>query len=568
MYKGKIAQRQKKENQAKNIMENKIISLRKFQKQEESIKKLKDNKILSFSSQEKNYLISSINISRSLMEYWNQEKNKEIILFKCLNDEKEIISKYSVDKINLIKFVLFQFNQVIINSLNNNDDNNFNKYIQNIFNFNVINKLIALLYEFTICNQNNETSNNISVNYKDNEKIIYNICKLLISLTVISRNFSFLIIQNEKNLELILFSLYYFQNKNQFLCCNLLILIYNLYLDDKNSILNKSNKIIPFIFENLYNYKNNPIENIIQIDFLFSLLEFLDLIIEEKEFHLNLNEKNINECISLMIKIYQNYINDTIKISSLKCLSKLFRYANEKTEIKVDNLSLFIKSLLINLNIEIDSQFIVIKVLEIISSISYLFEIEEFFSDELLNSINQILISLVVHKEQIQIYYNKIQLNTIFENISILLLNFCFSYKVCNDITQNTSIIKNVILILYNYSLELNTVKTLYNFLNEFMDNIDNFIFLVICNFLEIGINKNIEKYMNNKNYEIVLIILKLLYKALEFGKVNKDSNINFVQSYLDKKGINDKLNLIISPDFNNLICSNLAKKIQEDFFQ
>ena len=62
MYKGKIAQRQKKENQAKNIMENKIITLRKFQKQEESIKKIKDNKILSFSSQEKNYLISSINI--------------------------------------------------------------------------------------------------------------------------------------------------------------------------------------------------------------------------------------------------------------------------------------------------------------------------------------------------------------------------------------------------------------------------------------------------------------------------------------------------------------------------
>ena len=568
MYKGKIAQRQKKENQAKNIMENKIITLRKFQKQEESIKKIKDNKILSFSSQEKNYLISSINISGSLMEYWNQEKNKEIFLFKCLNDENEIISKYSVDKINIIKFVLFQFNQVIINSLNNGDDNNFNKYIQNIFNFNAINKLIVLLYEFTIYNQNNENNNNNSINYKDNEKIIYNICKILISLTVISRNFSFLIIQNEKNLELILFSLYYFQNKNQFLCCNLLILIYNLYLDDKNSILNKSDKIIPFIFENLYNYKNNPIENIIQIDFLFSLLEFLDLIIEEKEFHINLNEQNINECISLMIKIYQNYINDTIKICSLKCLSKLFRYANEKNEIKIDNLSSFIKFLLINLNIEIDSQFIVIKILEIISSISYLFEIEEFFSDELLNSINQILITLVLHKEQIQIYYNKIQLNTIFENISILLLNICFSYKVCNDITQNTSIIKNVILILYNYSLEMNIVKNLYNFLNEFMDNIDNFIFLVICNFLEIGINKNIEKYMNNKNYEIVLIILKLLYKTLEFGKVNKDSNINFVQSYLDKKGINDKLNLIISPDFDNLICSNLAKKIQEDFFQ
>ena len=159
-------------------------------------------------------------------------------------------------------------------------------------------------------------------------------------------------------------------------------------------------------------------------------------------------------------------------------------------------------------------------------------------------------------------------MNNIFDNISILLLNFCFSSKVCNDIIQNTSIIKNVILILYNYSLEINVMKNLYNFLNEFMDNIDNFIFLIICNFLDIGINKSLDKYMSHKNYEIILIILKLLYKALEFGKVENNSNMNFVQSFFDKKGINDKLNLIISPDFEDLTCSNLAKKIQEDFFQ
>ena len=100
------------------------------------------------------------------------------------------------------------------------------------------------------------------------------------------------------------------------------------------------------------------------------------------------------------------------------------------------------------------------------------------------------------------------------------------------------------------------------------MDNIDNFIFLIICNFLDIGINKSLDKYMSHKNYEIILIILKLLYKALEFGKVENNSNMNFVQSFFDKKGINDKLNLIISPDFEDLTCSNLAKKIQEDFFQ
>ena len=224
MYRGKKAQRQKKENQVKNIMENNVITLRKYKKQEESIKKIKDNKILSSSTQEKNYLISSINISEKFENYWNKEKNKEIILFMCLNNEKDIISKYSVDKINLIKFVLFQLNQAIINNLNNSEHNtNFN-FIQNIFDSNVINKLIINLYEFTI-EHNNNSNNYNSVEYRNTEIIIYNICKILISLTVISKYFSFLINQNDKNLELILFSLYYFKNKNQFLCCNLLILI-------------------------------------------------------------------------------------------------------------------------------------------------------------------------------------------------------------------------------------------------------------------------------------------------------------------------------------------------------
>ena len=245
---------------------------------------------------------------------------------------------------------------------------------------------------------------------------------------------------------------------------------------------------------------------------------------------------------------------------------------------------LLIKSLLNNLNIEVSSPFIVVKTLEIISFISYLFEAEEFSSDELINEINLILISLVFHKGQIQGYCDKIKLNSIIENLSIVLLNFCLSIKVCEYIIQNTSIIKNVILILYNYSLDLEITKNnysldleitknLYNLLNEFLDNIDNFMFLILCNFLEIGILKSLDKYIYNKNYEIILIILNLAYKALEFGNINNnqnienDSKLNFVHSFLDKKGFNDKLNLIISPDFGDMKCLFAAKRIQEEFF-
>lgn len=559
-------EKEKKENQVRNIMVNNIITLRKIHKIEKSITKIKDSNILTFSSNEKNYLISSLSLSNlpnSFNEYWYNQKQKDIALFKCLNDEKEITLKYSIDKNNLIKFVLFQYHQIINNDLINNNKENLD-FIKNIFNINTINKLILLLFEYT---------NEKNMKIKDNEIIIFNICKILIKLTAISADFSFLIIQNDINLQLIFSSLKYFQRKNQFISNNLLILIYNLYIDDENSILNKCDKLIPLILENLYNYQLDPIENIIQIDFLFNLMEFLSLLLNERTFHIYLNNQYINECINLAINIYQNYENDCIKLSSLKCLSCLLHCVDENANLKIKNLVSFIKSLLNNLNIEVNSPFIVVKTLEIISFISYLFEAEEFSSDELINEINLILISLVFHKGQIQGYYDKIKLNSIIENISILLLNFCLSIKVCEYIIQNTSIIKNVILILYNYSLDLEITKNLYNLLNEFLDNIDNFMFLILCNFLEIGIIKSLDKYIYNKNYEIILIILNLAYKALEFGNINNNQNIennsklNFVHSFLDKKGFNDKLNLIISPDFGDMKCLFAAKRIQEEFF-
>ena len=559
-------EKEKKENQVRNIMVNNIITLRKIHKIEKSITKIKDSNILTFSSNEKNYLISSLSLSNlpnSFNEYWYNQKQKDIALFKCLNDEKEITLKYSIDKNNLIKFVLFQYHQIINNDLINNNKENLD-FIKNIFNINTINKLILLLFEYT---------NEKNMKIKDNEIIIFNICKILIKLTAISADFSFLIIQNDINLQLIFSSLNYFQRKNQFISNNLLILIYNLYIDDENSILNKCDKLIPLILENLYNYQLDPIENIIQIDFLFNLMEFLSLLLNERTFHIYLNNQYINECINLAINIYQNYENDCIKLSSLKCLSCLLHCVDENANLKIKNLVSFIKSLLNNLNIEVNSPFIVVKTLEIISFISYLFEAEEFSSDELINEINLILISLVFHKGQIQGYYDKIKLNSIIENISILLLNFCLSIKVCEYIIQNTSIIKNVILILYNYSLDLEITKNLYNLLNEFLDNIDNFMFLILCNFLEIGIIKSLDKYIYNKNYEIILIILNLAYKALEFGNINNNQNIennsklNFVHSFLDKKGFNDKLNLIISPDFGDMKCLFAAKRIQEEFF-
>ena len=557
-------EKSKKENDVKNIMENNIIALRKIKKLQKSITTIKEmnNNLINLSSKEKKYLISSFSLKLSFefIDYWNKNENKKNLFIKCLKDEKrEIQSKYLIDKFNLIKFILLQFHQMINDDMNNN---NFEctKYI---FDNIIINQLIIILYEYTINSINSKI-----IEYEDEEIIIFNICRILIKLTNLSSYFSFLILQNDMNLQLIFSSMKDFFKKNQCISCNLLLLIYNLYADDEDTILLKCDKLIPFILEALYNYQINPKENIILPNFLFNLLEFLTKLLNEKTFNKFFNDKKINNCILLTINIYKNYDDISIKKSSLKCLLCLFHCINGDYEIKIDKKS-FIKTFLPNLNIELNSPYLVINILEIISYMSFLYEIDDFSTDELIDEINQILISFVFHKEQIKMYYDKNEINIIIENISVILLNFCLSSKVAEYMTKNTTIMKNIILILNNYSLDMNIIQNLYNFIKDFMDNIDNFIHLIICNYLEIGIIKNLEKYLFNKKYEIILIILNHTYKSLEFGNINQNNlNINFVQSYLDKKGFNDILNIIISPDFGNLECSSLAKAIQQDYFK
>jgi len=557
-------EKSKKENDVKNIMENNIIALRKIKKLQKSITTIKEmnNNLINLSSKEKKYLISSFSLKLSFefIDYWNKNENKKNLFINCLKDEKrEIQSKYLIDKINLIKFILLQFHQIINDDMNNN---NFEctKYI---FDIEIINQLIIILYEYTINSINSKI-----IEYEDEEIIIFNICRILIKLTNLSSYFSFLILQNDMNLQLIFSSMKDFFKKNQCISCNLLLLIYNLYADDEDTILLKCDKLIPFILEALYNYQINPKENIILPNFLFNLLEFLTKLLNEKTFNKFFNDQKINNCILLTINIYKNYDDISIKKSSLKCLLCLFHCINGDYEIKIDKKS-FIKTFLPNLNIELNSPYLVINILEIISYMSFLYEIDDFSTDELIDEINQILISFVFHKEQIKMYYDKNEINIIIENISVILLNFCLSSKVAEYMTKNTTIMKNIILILNNYSLDTNIIQNLYNFIKDFMDNIDNFIHLIICNYLEIGIIKNLEKYLFNKKYEIILIILNHTYKSLEFGNINQNNlNINFVQSYLDKKGFNDILNIIISPDFGNLECSSLAKAIQQDYFK
>ena len=286
---------------------------------------------------------------------------------------------------------------------------------------------------------------------------------------------------------------------------------------------------------------------------------------------------NNNKILSKIKNNSNSYSSNKKKNLASNSLYELPNNLNNEHNIR--NLKSFIDSLLPNLNIEKNEVFKVINSLEIISSFTYLFEIDDFTDINLINEINQLLIKIVkiINKEQNKINLGDKNLNYILELLSIILLNFCLSSKVCDYIIYNTSIHENIILIIYKFSPEISTLKNLFSFVNEFMDNEDNFMSLILADFLDIGIIKSLDKYLGIKNYEIVSIILNLACKSLDYGDLFKEknnenknenkNNINFVQYFFDKKGFNDKLNLISSPDFKNMKCSELAKYIQENFF-
>ena len=566
----------KNEKTIKELMKNNILTLRKQDNKKKIISKIKNNNNMNlYSTVEKNYflLYSSFKIPNILSEYYNNLKNKNLYLYYLINNEEQIITKFNIDKNNLTKFILFQLNYYIEYMISNCEVNIDN--MKNFFDDNIIHKLINIIHEYSDKNNINETS----VNINDNEIIIYNICKILVKLTSISNYYIFFIINNDNNIQLLYYCLKYYNKINQILSNNLLILIYNCYLENNIEILNRCNNLIPFFLENLSNYHNNPMENIMQLDYLINIIDFLSDLLNELTFNTYMNNPYINDCILLMINIFQNYNNENIKYISMKCLISLLHCIDENNIIKINNFQNLIHSLLNYLDIEKNKYFIVIKTLEVISLLTYLYEIDQFINNDLIDTINHILFFFVIHKDQSKtLLLNKNEykeFNIFIKNISIILLNCCLSEKVYYYFIYNIFIIKIIIIIIYNYSIELSTLKNLYNFLNEFTNNEDNFMALVLANFLEIGIVQSLDKYLDIRNYEVISIILNFTFKSLEYGNILIDKNneknryykINFVKAFLEKKGFKDKINLIISPDFGNNKCSDLAKNLKEIYF-
>ena len=73
---------------------------------------------------------------------------------------------------------------------------------------------------------------------------------------------------------------------------------------------------------------------------------------------------------------------------------------------------------------------------------------------------------------------------------------------------------------------------------------------------------------LNNKNYEVIQQALDICLIMMKESSPLTNGNNNVIKMYLEKKGFNDLLNVIIGADFGNMNCSEVAKSIQDGFFK
>ena len=258
-----------------------------------------------------------------------------MFLYQSINNLEAIISKFYIEKNNLIKFILLQTHYYIEYMLNNYESNIQN--IKNFFDNNTIYKLINILYEYTFLEDYSKMKEKVNDNINDIDIINYNIIKLLLKLSTLPNDYFLNIITNDNNIHLLILSVKYYYKKNQLLCNLLLVLLNNCYLDNDIENLQKYKNIIQFLFDILSNFKNNPIDNIIQSNLLLTIIDFLTELLNDNTFDNYMNNPYVNNCILLMINIIQNYDNENIKYSSIKCLAHLLHCIDENNIININN---------------------------------------------------------------------------------------------------------------------------------------------------------------------------------------------------------------------------------------
>ena len=527
------------------LKQDHFLSLRKNKRINLQIKRLeKDNTSEKYKLNQNSY-----DKSNEIIQQFFATEDKPAFLYQLLSN----ISNSNTD-LNLLKFIIVQ---------------SFNYYQSQKKNLNILEKFFT---EPIISNLIN-----VMYNFKNDLVIVYNICFLLVDLTYRSSQLTKLITLNVNNIQKIFECLAITDNEVNSIVLNLL---YNCYMEDEDTV-NKNCNIGVYVFGQLNNYSSN-IKNILKAninkdEILKILVAFLEILINNKtsavykKFDFDMR----NNIIYLLLILCKKVLDENLKLDSHKGLERMLSLAESEQDINVDKIGLCnIESIFLpHIKLESNSPEIVQYSMKIIEQFSYLFDVEVFIDTDLIDQLEQILITFndmntnKINPKPFYDNYKKKNISKILNNLVIILINTITLPKYEKYIIRETNIIENLTLCLRIFDLENETINNIYAFFKDFISNKDNCVKVILSNFIDIGIIDMLKANLYNKNYEVIKSVLDICLLIMKKCDELTDGKPNIIKIYLEKKGFNEILTLISGDDFGNMNCSEIAKNIQDNFF-
>ena len=532
--------------------QNHFLSLRKAKRNNLQSRKLQTDQTTEKYKLNQN----SYENNNNIIQMFFDAQDKPAYLHQLLSNLLDAKIDSNLDQ-NLIKFIIFQ-------SLNYYDSQKHSKegisILENFFTDTIFTNLIEVM--------------NIM---KQNYLISYNICYLLLELTFRSGHLTKLIILNKNNIEKIFDCLY---NTNEDFISIVLSLIYNCYMEDED-IVNQNCNIGVYVMQNLFAYSKNykaMITKSINInDNLKILVSFIGILVNSKtsQIYKQFGEEVRNQIIYFLIVICRDVLDENLKLDAHYALGKMLNLA-EPEDINVDEIGLcnIANIFLSHIKLELNNPEIIEISMEIIEKFSYLCDVEVLVNKDLIEQLEQILIDfndMNTNKINPKPYYSnfrKKNINHILNNLCVTLTNIITLSKLERFVIKKTNIVDYLTLCLKIRELENETIINIYGFFKELIHNKDNCMKVILANFIDVGILDVLKNNLNNKNYEVIQQALDICLIMMKESSQLTNGNNNIIKMYLEKKGFNDILNVVIGADFGNMNCSEVAKNIQDGFFK
>ena len=494
---------------------------------------------------------NSYDQSNQIVQKFFSTQDKLAFLYDIISNLSNSIKSSNLD-INLVKFVIVQS----FNYYESQKDNI--ELLQKFFTETILSNLIEVMHAL-----------------KNNYLISYNISLLLIKLTFCSTRITKFITLNTNSLTQIFNCL---SEENIDVNSNILTLLYNCYFEDEDNVNTKIN-IGLYVFGKLSNYgselKSAMNQKIKIEENLRNLVSFLELLINSKTSNVYKKQFDINSrnnIIHLLIVLCQQVFEENLKIDSHNALVKLLNLA-EPDDLDIEKFGVCNVSgvFLPHIKLETNPPEIVEKSMEILEKFSYLCDVEVLIDRDFLEQLDSILLCFNdmnnnVNPKPFYANYKKKNISSILNSLAITLNNAITFNDHKKFIMNETNIVENLVGCLKIYDLENETIINIYGFFSEFVSNKDNCVKLILANFIDIGILDILNNYLSKKNYDVIKLALESCFLILKESGNLTPGKPNVVKMYLEKKGFNEILNLIVGADFGNSDCSEIAKNIQ-DFF-